>query len=68
MVKENNLIKLNNIVTLNNLSKDHIIELSETCNNELIKTQKKYFEVYKNNISINSKKKILICNHRRDIK
>lgn len=57
MKQENNLIKLNNIVTLNNLAEDHIIELSEICNKELIKTQKKYFEVYKNNISINSEKK-----------
>ncbi|WP_133015739.1 hypothetical protein [Clostridium cuniculi] len=57
MSQENNLTKLNNIVTLNNLAEDHIIELSEICNKELIETQKKYFEVYKNNISINSEKK-----------
>ncbi|MCR1952895.1 hypothetical protein NSA50_17985 [Clostridium sp. DSM 100503] len=56
MLKDNKLIKLNNTVTLNNLTETHIIELSESCNKELIKTQKKYFEVYKNNISINSEK------------
>ncbi len=57
MSQENNLTKLNNIVTLNNLAEDHIIKLSEICNKELIETQKKYFEVYKNNISINYEKK-----------
>ena len=56
MSQENNLIKLNSIVTLNNLAEDHIIELSEICNKELIKTQKKYFEIYKNTLSINSEK------------
>ncbi|MCR1950451.1 hypothetical protein NSA50_05140 [Clostridium sp. DSM 100503] len=56
MLKDDKLIKLNNTATLNNLTDTHIIELSEACNKELIKTQKKYFEVYKSNISIKSEK------------
>lgn len=51
MIKKDISTKLNNVITLNNLSEDHIVKLSELRNNELIKTQKEYLKIYKENHS-----------------